>query len=465
MTDFTRDFVAFWRDKCPVKGPFGPRPIVTPSLARFLRLAFPPPAGDPAARNILDSRPKKQGKSALAGAVALYMAARQDHAEVVIAAADKDQARDRVFKSAVFAVENGPLWRHAKTWRDTIEFDNGSIIQAIPNDWKGAAGGDYSAVIFDELWTSTTELERRRYDELIVPPTQPAGTRWIASYAGFEGESDLLEEVWQKAEEGERVDDELPIYHNASSSLLALIDTGPEAWRMPWTTADYIEETRRNERPVTFARLWLNEWVSSINTFVTAQQWNACYSDDVKPWAPGDDRQMTLALDASTARDSTAAVGTVKEGSDVHVVYCKVWRPMANALRDGRPTVDLEETLVKEVVRLFRLGAVQAVCGDPYQLHNIFMRLRKVGLTVREIGQTAARTEADTALLDAILAKSIKHYGHPDLDQHVVNAVGRETPRGVRLDKEKTSRKIDAAVALSMAHQEAQLHGDPLRVW
>ncbi len=203
--DYTQDFTAFFRDLFPLDTG---KPFIPPFLADWLGLCFP--AGVPAERNILDSRSKKQGKSALAGAVALYMAARKRYSEVEIAAADRDQAKDRVFRSVRFAVENGPAWRNAKVYKDVIELDQGSIITAIPFDWRGASGGNYSAVIFDELHTYTSEQHRRLYDELIIPPTQPEGVRWIASYAGFLGESILLKEIWDKALTGKRIHETLP---------------------------------------------------------------------------------------------------------------------------------------------------------------------------------------------------------------------------------------------------------------
>ncbi len=42
-------------------------------------------------------------------------------------------------------------------------------------------------------------------------------------------------------------------------------------------------------------------------------------------------------------------------------------------------------------------------------------------------------------------------YLAPDLSQQVLNAVLVETSRGIRLAKEKSSKKIDGAVALAMA--------------
>ena len=72
-----------------------------------------------------------------------------------------------------------------------------------------------------------------------------------------------------------------------------------------------------------------------------------------------------------------------------------------------------------------------------------------------EMPQTASRVESDQALYDAIISRTIKHPNHPTLNEHMRNAVANETPRGFRLAKEKTTMKIDAAVALSMAHHGA----------
>jgi phage terminase large subunit-like protein len=53
-------------------------------------------------------------------------------------------------------------------------------------------------------------------------------------------------------------------------------------------------------------------------------------------------------------------------------------------------------------------------------------------------------------------------YNAPDLREHVLNTVSVETPRGIRLSKQKTSNKIDGAVALSFAVLAAVQAGKPL---
>lgn len=463
-TDYTRDFVKFYQDLYPLEGAYGPRAVIPPFLSDFLYTAFPMPEGNPAAQNILHSTSKKQGKSANAGGVALYMASRQRYAEVVIAAADADQSKDRVFRSVKFAVENARVWRSARVYSDVIQLDNGSIIQAIPFDWRGAAGGNYAAVIFDELHVYTSEQYRRLFDELVIPPTQPAGVRWIASYAGFIGESVLLWEIWQKALAGARllqlagepVPMEPPIYSNPGAGLLAMIDQGEQSWRMPWMTAEYMSKIQGSERPNTYRRLWLNEWVSNESQFVSADQWEACKSEDARPLAEGDTRRGVFGADASTSRDLTALVGVVNDPARkiAETFYSRVWKPQKGIFRMGKPTIDLDG-IKNEILRLHQAGNVLAVYYDPYQLHSIALDLSRAGVTMVELPQTGARVESDQALYDAIISKTINHYGDPTLTEHITNAVAIETPRGFRLAKEKTTRKIDAAVALSMAHYGA----------
>lgn len=451
--NYTRDFAAFYRDKIAVEGAYGPRTIVPAFLEQWIRTAFPPPDGNPAARNILDARTKKQGKSALAAAVALYMASRQEYAEIPIVAADQDQSRDRVLRAVKFAVENGPLGRHAKVYRDVIELDNHSVINAMSNDWKGAAGGNYPAVIFDELHVYTYENQRRLFDEMVIPPTVKAGVRWMATYAGFEGESKLLREWWNLALTGRRIHETLPIYSNNDAGLLAFIDVGEASWRMPWITPEYIAQTKVSERPNTFRRLWLNEWVSNESQFLPEGAWDACCSLDVKPLAPGERAHLVLGADASTTRDLTALVGTSwnPETRTTDVRFVRVWKPVKGFLRKGKPTVDLSETIGAEVLKLYAAGCVDAVVYDPYQLHSIAVEWEKKGIRTIELPQSAGRTEADQALYDAVISRTIRHYGDPTLTEHLHNAVAIETPRGLRLAKEKTSLKIDASVALSMS--------------
>lgn len=86
--------------------------------------------------------------------------------------------------------------------------------------------------------------------------------------------------------------------------------------------------------------------------------------------------------------------------------------------------------------------------------------LVSAGLPCEEYAQTQGNlTQATVALYSVLTTKGIRLYNAPDLREHVLNAVSVETPRGIRLSKQKTSRKIDGAVALSFAVLAAVQHG------
>jgi len=153
------------------------------------------------------------------------------------------------------------------------------------------------------------------------------------------------------------------------------------------------------------------------------------------------------------SRDFTALVGVLFDANSqtYHVIYCRVWKPKSNLVRYGHPVIDLTDTIGNELIRLHRRHHVAAVIYDPYQLHSIAVDLEKLGVRMIEIPHTARRVESDQSLYDAILVRNIRHFNHEELNEHISNAVAIETPRGFRLSIEKVNRKIDAAVALTMA--------------
>ncbi len=183
-----------------------------------------------------------------------------------------------------------------------------------------------------------------------------------------------------------------------------------------------MREVQATERPNTFRRLWLNEWVSNESQFVTPEQWAACLSLEVQRLAEGDRRRLVLGADASTSRDLTALVGTHYNGATgkVETLYSRAWTPKRGILRGGKPTVDLEATIGAEVLRLHDAGLVDAVVIDPYQLHSLAISWEKKGIRVIELPQTSGRVEADQALFDAIDIGGIVHTNDKTLTDHVL---------------------------------------------
>lgn len=115
------------------------------------------------------------------------------------------------------------LGRGASIQSDKIILDNGTTIQAIASEYAGAAGSNHGLTSWDELWGYVSESSRRLYEELSPVPTRKNSIRLITSYAGWEGESELLLSLYKQAVgkeehpegQGERIHQELPVYGNA----------------------------------------------------------------------------------------------------------------------------------------------------------------------------------------------------------------------------------------------------------
>jgi phage terminase large subunit-like protein len=425
---------------------------------------------------VVYSAPKKSGKTTIAAVVAEYFGLFiEPPNELFMVSNSLEQSQGRSYKALSRSVSMNPsINGRVDTQTKYVKFDNGTDCIALSSDYAGAAGSNHGLTVWDELWAYLSENAWRLWDELTPIPTKTISLRFVATYAGFSKESKLLEELYDRGMAGEVVPE------------LAHIDNGegePACRRSGRTFVywdhelkphpglhispdEYHADQRRSLRRLAYIRLHENRFTSNESSFITPEQWEACYSPEVRPLAPGDDRLVVLGADASTSRDSTALVGVTYDYKLklTDVVYCRIWKPQRGIL-PGKATIDLDATLKADIVRLRQSYYVAACFYDPYQLHSVAMNLRNEGVNMIEMPQTARRTEADQALYDAILGRLIRHYGDPALTEHMTNAVAKESERGYRLAKEKTSLKIDAAVALSMANKDARRFCIRLKVY
>src|ERR1700686_2746593 len=132
-------------------------------------------------------------------------------AEGYCCANDFEQSQGRVFQAITRIVRASPLLaRDANITQSKIEFaSTGATISAIASDYAGAAGANPTITVFDELWGYTSERAHRLWDEMIPPPTRKIGCRLTVTYAGFSGESTLLEGLHKRGLKGEVVEPDL----------------------------------------------------------------------------------------------------------------------------------------------------------------------------------------------------------------------------------------------------------------
>ena len=108
---------------------------------------------------VLIGLPRKQGKSLIGSAIALYgLLAGEAGAEVYSVAGDRRQARI-VFNEAKQQIVQSPLLSQiCNVYRDAIEVPSfGAVYRVVSADAKRQAGLNPSLVIFDELWVQSND--------------------------------------------------------------------------------------------------------------------------------------------------------------------------------------------------------------------------------------------------------------------------------------------------------------------
>lgn len=445
---------------------------------------------------IVYSCPKKSGKTALAGMFGLWYAFNEYAPnEIYVMANDLEQSQGRIFRAMWKSLHANPATQHIvgadhplpSRNQDMIILPNGTFIQALSNDYAGAAGSNHGLTLWSELWGFFSENSRRLWDELTPVPTRKNSIRYVETYAGFLGESELLEEIYRRMVEDEKGNERedkriykdgfevdgvwyntpLPVYVDKESKTYVYWDTEP---RMPWQTEEYYAAEAKTLRPSAFIRLHRNSWVASTNQFISSEMWRECeYDPTHEIWGRAIELPQVLGADASTKKDKTGLI-SVSYDPELKLFFVrwhKLWEAEENELFDGEKIIDLEETIKKEIIRASEnIRQLQAVYYDPYQLHAIATDLKKRKIEMVEFPQHSLRMKADSNLYTVISQKRLVVYPDDDLRNHVTKAKAKEYEEGkVRITKGKSMDKVDLAVALSMAVWGAEEQYNAKKQW
>ena len=485
------DDIVTWAEQAfSVLEPLGPIRLAPHQKSLLRLLERRRPDGRHAFTTVVYSAPKKSGKTTVAALVARYRAETGLRQEIVCAANDLEQAQGRVFQAIRTSIELNEHWeRHWETTHRVLRHRaSGSVIRAVPSDFKGEAGGNHSMAVFTELWGYETEAARRLYEELTPVPTRDS-TRLVETYAGFEGEADLLWDLYEQGvlsgrqhtggeldaltgcglgvfAEAESADAPVPVWVDEPAGLLVYWDSGEIARRMPWQQGErgvtYYAEQAATLRPAQFDRLHNNRWVTPEEAFVPLEWWDACADAPGPPLLPGLRDGMVLAADASVTGDTTALVGVTRHPDhrrhpdELVVRFARCWQPSRE-----RP-MNYAETLLPAIREACEHWNVTKVCYDAYQLHQPMTDLkRELMVWVSDFKQQSDRERADKQRYDLIRERRIHHFGEqqPALRAHVLQANAKLSgpdERRMRIVKRSSGQPIDLVVALSMAAYEAR---------
>ena len=435
--------------------------------------------------------PKKQGKSELAAAIALYLLLMdfEPSAEVYGCAADRNQAKI-VFNVAADMVKKSPkLQKLIKVKDSTKEMEvirDGSRYQALSADVANKHGFNTHGVIFDELHT---QPNRKLYDVM----TKGSGDArmqplyFLITTAG-DNVNSICYEIHQKAKdiiEGRKVDPTFyPVIYGADEG-----DdwTDPKVWMKANPSLGITvgidkvetacEEAKQNPLDEnTFRQLRLNQWVKQSVRWMPMDKWDACAFPVSESDLEG--RVCYGGLDLSSTTDITAFVLVFppEDEEDKYYILPYFWVPEETLdLRVRRDHVpyDLWEKqgylmttegnvvhyayIEKFIESLEERFNIREIGYDRWGAVQMVQNLEGMGFTVVPFGQGFKDMSPPTKeLLKLTLEKRIAHGGHPVLRWMVDNITIKKDPAGnIKADKEKSTEKIDGAVAAIMGLDRA----------
>lgn len=480
------------------------RYVVYPWTARMLLDVFPPGGRDLPYNLLVISTVKKSGKTTTHAAILAYLAFVRAPAgsEMFVFANSLEQSVGRVFSMLAYTAEMSPVLSGriaGDALATIIRLKNGTTVKAQAAKAANIAGANPYYSGWTELWGYIHEKERRAWDEMTPPPTVRNSIRVVDTYAGYEGESDLLNSIEDELKAGkqlypdgyrlpaeyleyaermsrsnpelaryllpDRIDgtelvytEPLPCYVSETAGYYGYWDEGVEARRMPWQQGErgkryYQQQEASGMLPGSFDRLHLNKRAKRGGQFVDPTRWAMLEACD--PWRPGDRRPVVLAVDSAENGDHMALVGVRLNEGVLEECYCQVWEPRPDPRYKGKPVIVPSDALV-EMERLRDAGMlIAAVAYDPYQFHDVALRAEGEGFNMVRFSQGNPRLLADALLRQLILAGTMRHTHNPALKLAVESADAHEKPGpagdGKLIRIVKGSGKVDPLVALSMA--------------
>lgn len=483
------------------KGRWAGQPLVFEDWQQeFLDEAFEvdPDTGLRIYREVVLGIPRKNGKSTMASAIALYLLTsdNENEPEVYVAAAAKNQA-GIVYRQARRFVDASPgLQDFIRPKQYHMDCPgNGGILRVLSSDGALQHGLNPHGNIIDEL-------HAHKSGDLYTALTSGGGAREqpitvVITTSGM-AEEQILGQIYRAAMELPDLETRpgLTIARDRAGGFLmywygAEPDADPddpEVWAQAnpasWITADYLRTERRKPtmRLSDFRRWHLNQWVTGVEMWLPKGAWADCSSKDhdrsdllhgLDPKHP-----VAVGIDFGVADDTTCITVAQRipmpfgrrnpetPSPDDHVrVRARFFVPNRETGEEADVTeiLDYLRSLRVRFPALARRGDRRGASGpvyayDPWGFRAMAQILEGEGLTMVEMPQNDARmVPAATELYGLVVEGRLEHDGDPLLASHMANVVGKARGEtGWRITKlVDSARKIDGAVSTAMSVHEA----------
>lgn len=425
---------------------------------------------------------RKNGKSTLAAAVALYMefADKELGAEVYSVATTRDQARI-CFDYAQQMVRGSDLRKYAIVTRDAIVFEKmGATYKPLSSEAKTLDGKHSHCVICDEYHAHPT-------DETVDVMLTSMGARqrplmFIITTAGLNTSVPCFAyrktmcQVLDGAVEADR-----------NFAIIYTLDTleevdNPEMWVKPnpcygvslgkeWLHDQWSKMKREPNKIANIMTKSFNVWMDAPTVWIPDRAWS-----EIKSIVPVDDLLGCTAigaLDLAAVNDYCSFMLLFRERDRFQMLWrfyipeekykdrYNLQRENANIeqwVKEGYITVTPGNVtdydyIMADIEKLGEIYNITSIAYDPWNSSVVATKLVEKGVNMQMFTQTISNFAAPTKEFERIVGLGIvDHYDNPVARWMLSNVVIKEDVNGNRRpDKSKSSEKIDGIVAAIMA--------------
>jgi phage terminase large subunit-like protein len=406
--------------------------------------------------------PKKNGKSTLLAAIALYHLITTPDAECVVGAASRDQATILYDQAAGFVRRSDGLDERVQVKRGYRSIESrrdAGRIRVLAADVDTADGVIPTLALVDELHRHRSAGLYGVFRDGLGPRD---GRMLTISTAG-DSESSPLGKMRAQAHRLRNVvhgnrhvvarsDDHSYAMHEYALERDDDVDDLELVKRVNPASWQTLEALRRRHDspsmlPSQWARFACGLWMAGELWWITGEQWHATSSSE--RILPGD--RITIGFDGSRSGDATALVGCRLH--DGLVQPLAVWEPPERSEHEWE----------------VHSGQVDAAIARTFEHYDVVRGYFDPPLWqtelegwAREYGQPAITpwSTSTSRMIAAVerfrtdlVSSAFPHTDDVVLTQHVMNARMREVRGGYWLSKDRDASKIDAAVASVLAYE------------
>lgn len=427
-------------------------------------------------REALVSVPRGCGKTTLVAAWCLFRLLRDPEANIVVAAASRDQAAILFDVARKMALRHPYVSQRVRVTRRELRTASDGVLKVIAADAGKQLGLIPSLIVVDELASHTS-------DELYVALRTsllkiPGSKMVVISTAGVHGDGPMqtLRDRCLAQEHVERDG----VFTRATGEHVALLEWSlPADWPLEraaeanpasWVTVQGLEEQREAVHESSFRRFHANQWVAAgEDAFVELADWDRL-ADETLRFPPG--ARVAVGMDGSRVFDTTvvAWAGQLDDGL-VSVDAC-VFSARADAPHHRLSRGKIDMAAVEDfTVDLFTEYTVTEAAYDPRYLERtaelLDVRLPEAAIVAVE-PQSRMMREALQSFYRVVSEGRLRHTGDPVLRAHLANTVvdrGGQGDEIRRLRKADPRRPIDAVVAMALAVWRAEHPAPVVEAW